>query len=60
MAKGLEEINEIKTSISNGNALGIIVGLAGIAFIGLTIYSISLSVKVSKLNIKKLNAEGYT
>jgi hypothetical protein len=57
--KGLEEVQEIKESISNGNILGLIVGLAGVAFIGMTIYSMMLSIKVSKLNIHKLNAEGF-
>lgn len=59
MPQGVEEIKGIKESVENGNFLGIVVGVLGLAFIGFTIYSISLSVKVSKLNIKKLNSEGF-
>lgn len=58
--KGLEEVQQIKESISSGNILGVIVGLAGVAFIAMTIYSMRLSIKVSNLNIKKLNSEGFS
>ena len=57
--KGLDEIHEIEKSISKGDIIGIVFGVMGAVAIGLTIYSMTLNVKVSKLNIRKLNSEGF-
>lgn len=57
--KGLDEIKEIERSISKGDVIGIVFGVMGALAIGLTIYSMTLNVKVSKLNIRKLNSEGF-
>lgn len=60
MAAGLDEMKSIEKSVRAGNIMGIVVGSIGIIAIGLTIYSMSLSIKVNKLNIKKLNKEGIS
>ncbi len=60
LPNGLDDVNQIKQSAHDGNYMGVLFGLLGVVFVGVTVYSMFISAKVNHLNIKKLNSEGFS
>ncbi|HWY13276.1 MAG TPA: hypothetical protein VN026_18235 [Bacteroidia bacterium] len=56
MTNGLNGIDHVKNGINKGEIIAVSLG---IFLFGLTVYAMSMSIKASTLNLKKLSDEGY-